>query len=345
MASGLPQSRSGEWPVSHVLGPGRAWYCGIGSMMNTTALQLRGIYPEQSVWCEILDHRRVFYAPGGMATLCPDAGAIAHAIAHDISVEELATLEDLEPPSETVSVRLRSGSMRGTIVSVSVSVQRIYFLAGVSSVEVDAFVVQEDGEAAGRVVEQTGTGISVVQYRGNDTGFEVGKQIMVDGVSIGAPTAVTAAAPVPFAPTARYMDLIVEGAREAGMDPGAIAELAATPCRPRTPPEERKRLPCRDDASRRFSVTELSENLVVFRGKVFERPAGRQPLTSMFHTPGKDVAIRLSTYFYDPAYGLPPADPLEPWVGWEFIEDMAAQFYGDYTHVGWVESAGLRAKL
>ncbi len=58
-------------------------YVGIGSMMNHTAVRLRGVNPAGSHWCEIQDHRRIFYGP---ATLVEESGAVVHAVAHKVTL-------------------------------------------------------------------------------------------------------------------------------------------------------------------------------------------------------------------------------------------------------------------
>eukprot|EP00747_Dinoflagellata_sp_TGD_P187123 gnl/TRDRNA2_/TRDRNA2_44621_c0_seq1.p1 gnl/TRDRNA2_/TRDRNA2_44621_c0~~gnl/TRDRNA2_/TRDRNA2_44621_c0_seq1.p1 ORF type:complete len:348 (-),score=60.28 gnl/TRDRNA2_/TRDRNA2_44621_c0_seq1:157-1110(-) len=307
-------------------------------MMNGTALRLRGIRPARSLWCEIEGHRRIFYAPPGAATLYPEVGAVTHAVAHDITAAELKILEDREPPSAAVTLRLRgSDAPHDDLVQGVVSLGLTFFLRGIGgfAMKVDDMVAQATSGAGGRIVAVSPEGLTVSRF--GHALFDTDGAITVNGKTAGVPVLVERAPPAPATPSARYVNLMVEGAKSVNMPDSEIRKLAATPCTPRKAPEERRHLPVRNDASRYFSPAEVVGNLVVFRGMVFERSSSGLP--GFFSRSGPDdAAILLSQTFYDPMYGLPPDDPLLPWEGWGFIEDMLANMWTGCKHVGWMKA-------
>ena len=89
-------------PPRHLQKRPEIWYCGLGSMMNQTALALRQVYPSQSLACRIDGCRRRFTSVGGPATLRRDPSTFAYVVAHLITPDELEALEGREPPSSYV---------------------------------------------------------------------------------------------------------------------------------------------------------------------------------------------------------------------------------------------------
>lgn len=319
--------------------PDTVWYVGIGSMMNLTALRLRGIHPVQSVWCEIQDHRRIFYGP---ATLVDDVGEVVHAVAHEITAHELEMLEAREPPSKRVRLLLKAGPNVGAVVEASASVDTRTCLHGISAQDgqMGEPIRQESSGASARVAGVVAAG-TLVSFT-NGVPFEVSGEVLISGVVAGVPSAISTQPPQEMLPTARYIALMVEGAESVKMDPAVIASIASTPCSPRKSSSELARLPVREEARRIFTEEELrSGHYVVFRGMVLapEGEVWRQWTPRLFNGI-PDVAFDLSRQIYDPLYGLPPASPHEPWDGWAFIEDILT--YGPwlraYGHVGWIAS-------
>lgn len=329
----------------------RVWYCAIGSMMNGTGLRMRGVYPTQSVWCEILDYRRVFYAPSGMATLWPEPGAIAHAVAHCITQEEHDHLEAREPPSIEVKACLRSGSSQGELVTGFSSVARSLFLEGIRWQDdyiaetggTFHSVVQEAANARGQIAAASTAGITIISYSVDD--FVADEPILIDGTLAGVPLSVKPVCPVPGTPQERYLQIMVEGAREAGMARELVDQLLALQCVPRKAIQDMNTVERNEGAVASFSSAEVlgGVNIVAFRGMVFK---GLVPIggsgKSRFPPEGTaDIAVFFANQLYDPLYGLPPDHPSKPWAGWPFIEDICANFLGanGYRHVGWLEDS------
>jgi len=316
------------------------WYVGIGSMMNGTGLRLRGIQPSNSYWCEILDHRRIFYGP---ATLVPESGETVHAVAHEMAPQELKMIEAREPPSKTVRIALRSGPNAGAVVDAAASVDFRIFLLGVMAQreQVGKRAHQETSGASATVVSVTGGGIEL--NFSNRIPFDTCGTVTIDGVPAAAPSAIAFPPPPEALPSARYISLMVEGARAVDMDPAEIQKIASTPCSPRKSPSDLSRIPISDKAQRLFSDQELRNgDYRVFRGLVLA-PEGdswwRGSIRLYNGTP--DVSFDLSRQIYDPFHGIPPESPYDPWGGWSFIEDIAVNgpWLRGYVHVGWVASA------
>lgn len=89
------------------------WYGAIGSMMCRKALELRGIHPVESLACELRGYRRVFYAPGGAATIWPAPESHVDAVVHAVTRRELAILEAREPPSQQLTAHIATDRKRG----------------------------------------------------------------------------------------------------------------------------------------------------------------------------------------------------------------------------------------
>lgn len=324
------------------------WYLGIGSMMSLSALRTRGVYPSQSRWCEILGYRRVHYPHVGMATLVPEIGATAHALAHEITQAEMVILEGREPPSHQVRARLR-GSTENVTIDGLVSLAKFVELRGVCwqserAISADNFVgvLQESSGARAYIVAASKEGITVIIHQ-QATFDRIGVVTTLDETALGVPTEVLPGVPISAPPSARYLDLMLEGARAVGMDESVIAAFASTPCVPRKAVAELRRLPLDPAvASCYFSEAELraqQELFAVFRGRVLRLPDSGQ---SLFWRPALaeheplDASLRTAKQFYDPMHGAPPDDPHQPWAGWPYIEDWAAGTYQNWRHVGWL---------
>jgi len=314
------------------------WYLGIGSMMSPIALGMRGIQPVQSLLCEIQDHRKVFYANDGMATLIPEDGAVAQAVAHQMTRNALAVLEAREPPSVPVSARLRGDVPGEVIINGVASVAADFeFLEGVRAQpdQVKASIEQEGTGARGRITMVTNDGVHVSRF--GSTEFDTTGVVMIGDQPANVPLSVSRVPPVPCKPSARYLDLMIEGARAVSMDEAEVANLAATPCTPRKSEKELKRLPFNATASDHFfSIADVQKDdtLRVIRGKVFKLPKPQRPLGSA----EADLALMASTQMRDPLYGSPPSDPTQPWDGWGFVEDMICSFLPGLKHVGWIQA-------
>jgi len=316
--------------------------------MNITALRIRGVHPLQSRWCEIEGYRRIHYPTQGMATLVPEKGTSAHAVAHQITPDEMIILEGSEPPSHKVSARLRGPGESATVQGL-VSLAKFVELQGVHF-EFEPLVYgsqvqgvwQESSGARAYICNATRKGITVISH--DEISFDTsGVVFTLEDKALGVPTAVLPGRWQTWPTSARYKDLMVEGARAVGMDEAVIATLAATPCMPRKTEAEFRSLPMDPAvASRQFPEALLRaepERFAVFRGKVLERPSelGRpmfRPLS--LEDNSIDASLNISKFFYDPFFGEPPSDPNQAWPGWKFVEDWAFNFYGKYRHVGWM---------
>lgn len=322
------------------------WYCGIGSMMNGTALRIRGVHPVRSLWGEIKDHRRVFYASSGMATLVHEEGALVQVVAHQITEAELQILEGREPPSVAVRLRLRGQEGRDEVVSGVASVAKsFFFLEGVQAKadQIDLRVMQVSSGAMARITAVHENGIDVQNFGMAE--FDTTSPVMVGDRSLGLPRSITRTPPLPCAPSARYLDLMCEGAREVRMDECEVSSFAAVPCTPRKSPEQFSRLVTDSSVAACYFSKEDAEKhqFAIFRGMVFKRE-GPQIAAGPMQL-GQDMAFWLSHQLYDPVHGIPPKDPLEPWAGWPFIEDMACGFLSDCKHIGWIKADGHSSKL
>lgn len=227
------------------------WYLGIGSMMSGNALRTRGVYPRQSRWCEIPDYRRVHYPNHGMATLVAERGVKAHAVAHEITRVEMEKVEGKEPPSMKVRARL-CGPMGEESIDGLVSLARFVELRGVLCDPAllprdpdlpTLTVTQVSSGAKGYIAEVTPQGVNVVIHE--PTSFDCNGMVTTndDQIALGVPTKVLSGSPVHARTSARYRDLMVEGARAVGMDESVVAELAAVPCTPRKESHEFSCLP------------------------------------------------------------------------------------------------------
>lgn len=306
--------------------------------MSPIGLGMRGIKPVQSVLCDIQDHRKVFYANEGMATLVAEDGAVAQAVAHQITRGELTILEAREPPSVPVSARLRVDVPGDVMVQgVSSVAANFVFLAGVRAKpdQVKASIEQEGTGARGRITMVTNDGIHVSSFGSPE--FDTIGVVRIGDQSANVPLSVSRVPPVPCKPSARYLDLMIEGARAVGMDEAEVKKLAATPSIPRKSAEELKKLPFDNTMRDHFfskADVEKDETLRVIRGMVFQLPKPQRN----FGSPGADLASMAATQMRDPLYGSPPADTTEAWDGWGFVEDMLCSFLPDLKHVGWIEA-------
>ena len=122
-------------------------------------------------------------------------------------------------------------------------------------------------------------------------------------------------------PTERYLDIMVRGAEQAGMDPAQVRQLRETPCVPRKRRSEFARFPRAEGGQRGFSRAELEGHpphihYVVFGGQVLlfdsqcpamvaER-AGLPPLERLSATgrwrDGDDVTLFCAVQYYEPRY-------------------------------------------
>ena len=177
------------------------WYAGIGSMMNTTALKLRGITPLASLACRIPAYKREF-SPFGFATLVPvtrehayddasHAGVHTDAVAHLLRDQDLLALEQREPESTLLTAVIDTtlaSPWQGKAVAVAVSISS---------------TPPEAASAGLAVLGQLGAGSAVP---GTGSGICASSPLRSGGI-----------------PSARYHALMVEGAREAGMAANALA--------------------------------------------------------------------------------------------------------------------------
>jgi hypothetical protein len=324
------------------------WYLGIGSMMSITALGIRGIRPLRSAWCEILDHRRVHYPPHGMATLVQDEDATAHAVAHLITQAELATLLALEPPSVQVRARLH-GDSGEAIVDGNVCIARFIDIHGIhfegACTEDGGQVVAVEQETSGArayIVRASSNAITVVSH--DDVTFDCTGSLILNATELGVPSAITDGSPMSSPPSARYVELMLEGARAVGMDRQVVDEIESITCVPRKSSGELLRLHT-DPAVETCHISEMEvrarkDTLAVFRGRVMQKPSGADLFSNRWESEEPlDVALRMSKFFYDPVYGVPPDDPHKAWPGWDFVEDWAARTFTDWRHIGWVSDA------
>lgn len=326
------------------------WYLGIGSMMSPTALRIRGVQPVQSRWCEIEGYRRIHYPFLGMATLVLEKGASAHAVAHLIAQDELVILEGSEPPSHTVPARLR-GPNGGATVQGLVSLARFVELKGLrvkftpptvgDNSKVQG-VMQESSGARAYICNATPEGITVIVH--DESSFDAsGVVTNMKEEPLGVPTAVLPGRWQASPTSARYKDLMLEGAHAVGMDEAVIATFAATPCMPRKTAAEHRRLHM-DPAVANCLFPEAvlradTQRFVVFLGRVLERPRDLETpvfARGVMQDHSIDTGLNISKFFYDPVYGEPPDDPHQAWSGWRQVEDWAFNSYGEYKHVGWM---------
>mmetsp|Transcript_25392 Transcript_25392/g.46884 ORF Transcript_25392/g.46884 Transcript_25392/m.46884 type:complete len:330 (-) Transcript_25392:140-1129(-) len=319
----------------------RVWYFGIGSMMSPIALGLREVRPTRSVWCEILDHRKVFYAPHGMATLVPEKGEVAQAVAHEITEAELRELESREPPSVSMQARLRGSEGCDVVVTGVASLyQKFFFLKGIYG-KTGQRVIQPSTGAFGRITAVGEDGVNVSVFGPGD--FDAAGAVWVDDSASGVPASVIPTPPVMCPPSARYLELMIEGAKAVGMAEEELQKLVETPCTPRKSVDELQRLP-KDGAvaKRYFSMADVEQagSLRVARGMVFEHgmaantPFGRG-----------DIALFLAKQMRDPLHGEPPLDLTQQWSGWPFIEDMICTMFPGLKHIGWLGHEHCTSKL
>eukprot|EP00930_Biecheleria_cincta_P096941 TRINITY_DN88700_c0_g1_i1.p1 TRINITY_DN88700_c0_g1~~TRINITY_DN88700_c0_g1_i1.p1 ORF type:complete len:350 (-),score=40.99 TRINITY_DN88700_c0_g1_i1:67-1062(-) len=313
------------------------WYASFGSMMNSVALKLRGIHPQHSVWCEILGYRRIFYAISGVATLQAEEGAVTHAVAHRITSDELATLQMREPPVVWVKATLRPSGESPQDVCVASYIARgvaLEGLAGVRAWKAGDFVKQEASGATGQLSAPVAPGETPIVLIWQSA-FDTLSPVSIDGIPVGTPSLVRDTHLKPALPTARYIDLMLEGAKAVCMDASEIDFIAATPSIPRKQPHELLRFPKADDLKTYTKQDVLdSPGCIIFRDKVL-----RGPGTCFKFEPGTDAGLWFSRQFYDPMFGLPPNSSVEPWDGWPRIEDRAMEIHlQEFVQVGWLQS-------
>jgi len=248
-------------------------------------------------------------------------------------------LERREPPSLPVRARVRGENAGDVMLDGVASVAANFvFLQGVHAQpgKVKASVQQEGTGARGRVTAVSEDGIHVSGFGAAE--FDTTGMVLIDDEPAGVPSDVSRVPPVPCMPSARYLDLMLEGARAVGMNEAELAELAATPCTPRKSEKELNRLPVDSTVAKRHFTradVESDDSLRIIRGMVFELPQ-RQP---NFGRAGADLALMAASQMRDPLYGSPPSDPMEAWDGWGFVEDMLCSFMpAGLKHVGWIQS-------
>lgn len=263
------------------------WYGAIGSMMNRRALKLRGIQPCESLACIILDYRRVFYAPAGMATLWPAAGHVVQAVLHSVTPKDLALLEAREPPSHKFMARVQTSRP----------------------------AEERGGIPEGTFVEAL---VSIATW-GTDEAL----------------------------PTARYLDIMLEGARDARMCDDAVQALASTPTLPRPDPAAYRKFPIRDGVRelKYFRQKELQgkSNYAVFRGKVlYFGPVDSTHSRAFprFDFRGVDMTLWMARQYYNPEFGHPDNN-VNNGNYWAWLEDHAATtLLAGFQQVGYVEAEG-----
>lgn len=338
-------------PAAELDREGHVWYCGIGSMMSQVALGLRGIRPKKSSWCEIQGYTRIHEAPGGMSTIFPEVGSVVQAVAHQITPAELKLLEAREPPSSWIDVRLRDGNAVVGTVTAAVSIwNNVLLLQGLGSQNFStgfrSRVAQNSSGAFGFLQGYTEDSMTVI-CRNSSHKFDTDGVVTVNQQPIAVPVRVERTRPVASLPSARYVDLMVEGALAVDMDSAEINKIKSTSHTPRVNSSDlRKFSKCNTSTLRAFSRQELEAlpNPVVFRGMVLMDPTAESTTTASPNTNNTQISqLRLgldawlSTQFYDPLYGKPPGNPLEPWAGWDWIEDMAVRFFPKHVQIGWVD--------
>merc|ERR1712048_1413355 len=112
--------------------------------------------------------------------------------------------------------------------------------------QLNAPIWQESSGASGRLTSVTADS-ALVGFT-NGAPFDASGEVLVNGASLGVPRAVSKQAPTESLPSARYIELMVEGARSVDMDPVEIEKIASTPCSPRKAASERARIPVREEA-------------------------------------------------------------------------------------------------
>merc|ERR1712194_425486 len=95
---------------------------------------------------------------------------------------------------------------------------------------------QESSGTMGLLVDVTDA-VAIVNVTGLSE-FDLHGMVTIANDVVGVPQASKRVAPVSVAPTARYLDLMVEGAGEVGMAASAAAAIAAVACKPRKAPAE-----------------------------------------------------------------------------------------------------------
>jgi len=310
------------------------WYASFGSMMNMTALRLRNIHPLQSVWCEIPDWRRIFYAISGVATLEPASGEVTHAVAHQITRAELAQLQEREPPVLWVRARLHMASEILEVPVASFIAQGVALegLSAQSLFKAGDFVKQASTGATGQLsAPVTDQDIPVVLVW--QSGFDTLGEVRIDDKPVGTPSKVYQTQLRHALPTARYIDIMVEGARRVSMSDADVQRLIDTPCIPRKSLKELKVFPvCGELQVYTEQEVQRLEGCIIFRDKVLKGPG------SCFKwSPGTDVGLWFSRQFYDPKHGLPPESSSASWDGWPYIEDRALEIHlQEFSQIGWL---------
>ena len=83
-------------------------YLAIGSMMNSTALQLRGIFPQRTEAAVLAGYARVFCAPTAMASLLrAEPEDKLHSVLHWITVNEMQRLDKMEAQYDRIQVTVQ----------------------------------------------------------------------------------------------------------------------------------------------------------------------------------------------------------------------------------------------
>lgn len=65
-------------------------------MMNPVSLANRGLYPEESMPAELLDHKIYFFGSMGMAEAIPAEGKSFHGVLHKMTLEQMTALDKIE---------------------------------------------------------------------------------------------------------------------------------------------------------------------------------------------------------------------------------------------------------
>jgi len=91
------------------------WYFAIGSMMNITSMNLRGLFPKQSLPGILRGWELVFRGVGGMGDIDQKEGASFHGILHQLTPAQFAMLDKIEMTYNRTPVNVECYD--GTIVS------------------------------------------------------------------------------------------------------------------------------------------------------------------------------------------------------------------------------------
>ena len=65
-------------------------------MMNQVSINVRGVFPKESLPAEILDYQLIFFGAGGMACALANKGKSFHGVLHKCTEKEMDILDKME---------------------------------------------------------------------------------------------------------------------------------------------------------------------------------------------------------------------------------------------------------